>query len=116
MSQVKSQLIVMNLVKSPLIVQSLITVDLHESSQVTADRPESRHISTDREHPETCHSLSAAPGYSRSVLSQSGIPCILCVPLVSARAAGISKPTHSSSPVPELIPLSEVLPMMGIAF
>ncbi len=36
-------------------------------------------------------------------------------PLVSARAAGIPKPTHSSPPVPELIPLSEVLPIMGIA-
>ncbi len=36
--------------------------------------------------------------------------------LVSARATGIPKPTHSSPPVPELIPLSEVLPMMGIAF
>ncbi len=35
---------------------------------------------------------------------------------MSARAAGIPKPTHSSPPVPELIPLSKVLPMMGIAF
>ncbi len=35
---------------------------------------------------------------------------------MSARAAGIPKPTHSSFPVPELIPLFEVLPMMGIAF
>ncbi len=33
-----------------------------------------------------------------------------------ARAAGIPKPTHSSPPIPELILLSEVLPMMGIAF
>ncbi len=37
-------------------------------------------------------------------------------PLVSARAAGIPKPTHSSPPVPELIPPSKVLPLMGIAF
>ncbi len=37
-------------------------------------------------------------------------------PLVSARAAGIPKPTHSRPPVPKLIPLSKVLPMMGIAF
>ncbi len=37
-------------------------------------------------------------------------------PLVSARSAGIPKPTHSSPPVSELIALSEVLPMMGIAF
>ncbi len=35
---------------------------------------------------------------------------------MSAGAAGIPKPTHSSPPVPELIPLSEALPMMGIAF
>ncbi len=35
---------------------------------------------------------------------------------MSACAAGIPKPTHFSPPVPELIPLSEVLPMMGIAF
>ncbi len=37
-------------------------------------------------------------------------------PLVSACAAGIPKSTHSSPPVPELIPLSKVLPMMRIAF
>ncbi len=35
---------------------------------------------------------------------------------MSAHAAGIPKPTHSSPSVPELIALSEVLPMMGIAF
>ncbi len=35
---------------------------------------------------------------------------------MSARTAGIPKSTHSSPPVPELIPLSKVLPMMGIAF
>ncbi len=35
---------------------------------------------------------------------------------MSARAAGIPKTTHSSPPVPELIPLSKVLPMMGITF
>ncbi len=35
---------------------------------------------------------------------------------MSAHAAAIPKPTHSSPPVPELIALSEVLPMMGIAF
>lgn len=34
---------------------------------------------------------------------------------MSARAAGIPKPTHSSPPVPELIPLSKALPMMGLA-
>ncbi len=36
-------------------------------------------------------------------------------PLVSARAAGIPKPAHCTPPVPALIPLSEALPMMGIA-
>ncbi len=36
-------------------------------------------------------------------------------PLVSARAGGIPKSTNFSPPVPELIPLSEALPMMGIA-
>ncbi len=35
---------------------------------------------------------------------------------MSVRSAGIPKPTHSSPPVPELIPLSKVLPIMGIAF
>ncbi len=34
---------------------------------------------------------------------------------MSARAAGIPKSTHFSPPVSELIPLSEALPMMGIA-
>ncbi len=33
---------------------------------------------------------------------------------MSARAAGIPKPTHSSPPVPELTLLSEALPLMGI--
>ncbi len=36
-------------------------------------------------------------------------------PLVSACTAGIPKPTHFNPSVPELIPLSEALPMMGIA-
>ncbi len=35
---------------------------------------------------------------------------------MSAHAAGIPKPTLFSLPVPELIPLSEALPMIGIAF
>ncbi len=34
---------------------------------------------------------------------------------MSARAAGIPKPTHFGPPVPELIPLPVVLPTMGIA-
>ncbi len=32
-----------------------------------------------------------------------------------ARAAGIPKPTHFNPPVPALIPLSDTLPMIGIA-
>ncbi len=34
---------------------------------------------------------------------------------MSARAAGIPKPAHFNPPVPALIPLTEALPMMGIA-
>ncbi len=37
-------------------------------------------------------------------------------PLLSARVAGIRKPTYFSPPFPELIPLSEALPIMGITF
>ncbi len=34
---------------------------------------------------------------------------------MSAHAAGIPKPFHLCPPVPELIPMSEALPRMGIA-
>ncbi|KAF4095123.1 hypothetical protein G5714_024201 [Onychostoma macrolepis] len=75
-----------------------------ESGHVSADLPESGHVSVD-----TTRS-------SRSVFHYSSlISSLRDSPLVSARTAGIPKPTHSSPPVPELIPLSEVLPMMGIA-
>ncbi len=88
-----------------------VTIDLPESHHVSADLPESHHVSADL--PESCDVLSVTSRYSRSVLRFSSVRD---APLVSARAAGIPKPTHSSPPVPELIPLSEVLPMMGIAF
>ncbi len=59
---------------------------------------------------------SVTPRDLRSVLR---VPCLVSsvrdAPLVSARAAGIPKPTHFSPPVPELIPLPVMLPTMGIA-
>ncbi len=92
-----------------------ITADLPESCHISADLPESCHITADL--PESCHVLSATPRYSRSVLQYpSRVSSVRDAPLVSARAAGIPKPTHSSPPVSELILLTEVLPIMGIAF
>ncbi len=77
-------------------------------------RPEPRHVTA--EQPESCHVLSVTPRYSRSVLQYPNLVCsVRDAPLVSARAAGIPKPAHFSPPVPALIPLSEALPMMGIA-
>ncbi len=92
-----------------------VSANLPVSHHVSADLPESHHISAD--HPESCDVLSVTSRYSRSVLRfPSLVSSVKDALLVSARAAGIPKPTHSSPPVPELIPLSEVLPMMGIAF
>ncbi len=117
---------------------SQITVDRHESSQVTVDRHESGHITADL--PESLH-ISAIQPESLHVSAHQPVSSRLCraarvyytqrfkvspssslsgvqredAPLVSARAAGIPKSTHFSPPVPELIPLSEALPMMGIA-
>ncbi len=77
--------------------------------------PEPCHVTAD--HPESCDVLFVTSRYSRSVLRfPSLISSVRDAPLVSARAAGIPKPIHSSPPVPELIALSEVLPMMGVAF
>ncbi len=91
-----------------------VSADLPESLHVTADHPEPRHITADQ--PESCHVLSATPRYSRSVLRfPSLVSSVRDAPLVSARAAGIPKSTHSSPSVLELISLSEALPMMGIA-
>ncbi len=78
-----------------------------------ADHPEPRHITA--AHPESCEVLSVISRYSRSVLRfPSLVSSVRDAPLVSACAAGIPKPTHSSPPVPALISLSEALPMMGI--
>ncbi len=105
---------------------SQVTVNLHESSHVSTDRhlPESLHVSADHpeprhvtaDQPESCHVLSATPRYSRSVLLYpSLISSVSDAQLMSAHAAGIPKPAHFNPPVPALIPLSEALPMMGIA-
>ncbi len=108
---------------------SQVTVDRHESSQVTVDRHESGHVSALQPEslhvsalqPESLHVSaelpeSVTPRDLRSVLR---VPCLVSsvrdAPLVSARAAGIPKPTHFSPPVPELIPLPVVLPTLGIA-
>ncbi len=115
-----------------------VTADQPESHHVTADQPESHHVTADQPEslhvsalqPESLHipalqpeylHVSAelpepvTPGDLRSVLR---VPCLVSsvrdAPLVSARAAGIPKSTHFSPPVPELIPLSVVLPTMGI--
>ncbi len=59
---------------------------------------------------------SVTPRNLRSVPRVPGlISSVRDAPLVSTRAAGIPKPTHSSPPVLELILLSEVLPIIGIA-
>ncbi len=96
---------VLALPPEPLHVSALQPEPLH----VSAELPEPLHVSA--ELPE-----SITPRDLRSVLH---IPCLVSsvrdAPLVSARAAGIPKSTHVNPPVPELIPLSEVLPMIGIA-
>ncbi|XP_058639016.1 uncharacterized protein LOC131544658 isoform X1 [Onychostoma macrolepis] len=144
-SQVKADLHESSQVKADLQEPSQVAVDVRESSQVTvgrhqpshvsADHPESLHVSADllksshvtavrpesQHHvpadlPESGHVRADTPRSSRSVFHYSSlISSLRDSPLVSARTAGIPKPTHSSPPVPELIPLSEVLPMMGIA-
>ncbi len=94
-----------------------------EFSQVSADRPESRHVSANRpescqittHHPEFSHFLSATSGSPRSVRQYSRLASSMEDPLLmSASAAGISKPMHSCPSFPELIPLSVALPMGGI--
>ncbi len=114
-SQVMDNLRESNQVTIDLPESHHVSADLPESHHVSADLPESHHVSADL--PESCDVLSVTSRYSRSVLRfPSLVSSVRDAPLVSARAAGIPKPTHSSPPVPELIPLSEVLPMMGIAF
>ncbi len=88
---------------SQLIAQSFIAVDRPEPRLVAVDRPESGYF------------LSAETRSSRSVFRYpSLVYSVRDATLVSARTAGIPKPTHSNTPGPELIPLSEALPMMGI--
>ncbi|XP_058626171.1 uncharacterized protein LOC131536963 isoform X1 [Onychostoma macrolepis] len=96
--------------------QQHVTAARPESRPVSADRPESpQHVSTDL--PEWGHVRADTPRSSRSVFHyRSLISSVRDSPLVSARTAGIPKPNHSSPPVPELIPLSETLLLMGIAF
>ncbi len=81
-----------------------------ESSHLTPDHPESCHITADRL--ESGHFLSVAPRFPKYPRLASSMEDS---PLVSAGATGIPKPTHSIPPVPELITLSEALPMMRIA-
>ncbi|KAL0203327.1 hypothetical protein M9458_001345, partial [Cirrhinus mrigala] len=79
-----------------------------------SNRAEPRHVTSD--HPESSHIPSAGPRSSRSVHhNPSLISCLRDAPLVSARSAGIPKPTHLTPPVLELIPLSAALSIMGIA-
>ncbi len=91
-----------------------VSAEHPEPLHVTADHPESLHITADQ--PESCHVLSATPIFSRLVLQYSSlVSSVRDAPLVSARAAGIPKSAHFNPRVPALIPLSEALPMMGIA-
>ncbi len=91
-----------------------IFADPPEPLHVTADHPESLHITADQ--PESCHVLSAIPIFSRLVLQYpSLVSSVRDAPLVSAHAAGIPKSAHFNPQVPVLIPLSEALPMIGIA-
>ncbi len=101
----------------------------HESDYVTAEQPESLHDSAPQPEsfhvsapqPEPLH-VSAEPPESippRDLRSVLRVPCLISsvrdAPLVSVRTAGIPKSTHFGPLVPELIPLFEALPMMGIA-
>ncbi len=100
-----------------------VTADHHESRQVSADLLESHHVPADRPEfhrswpsrasPRRCWSsrvwlllLSAETRSSRSVFRYpSLVYSVRDATLVSARTAGIPKPTHSNTPGPELIPL-----------
>ncbi|KAI2666495.1 Transcription initiation factor TFIID subunit 2 [Labeo rohita] len=107
-----------------------ISVVRPESRHVSADLPESRHVSAIVPQPRhvtavvpeprhvvaICHVLSAAPRSLRSVLHcPSLVSSVRDAPLVSARAAGIPKPTHFTPPVCELIPPSAARSIMGTA-
>ncbi len=104
---------------------SQVTANLPESSQVTAALHESRHVSAlcpvsshvTAVRSESCHFLSVASRSSRTVFQYLRLASsVEDPPLVSARAAGISKPALSNPFVPEVIPLSVAFPIWGIAF
>ncbi|KAA0713081.1 hypothetical protein E1301_Tti008608 [Triplophysa tibetana] len=79
-----------------------------EKLHTTADHPEPRHVTANRPEPHPI--LYVAPRSSRSVIRHfSVVSSVRDALLVSP------KPTHSGLPVPELIPLSEVLPLMWTA-
>ncbi len=98
-----------------------VSADHPESRHVSADLPESRHVSSDL--PEPLHVMSTTPEprpvavvvlQPSTVLSRETVSkhqrlasSVEDPPLVSARTAGIPKPTHFNSPVPALIPLPE---------
>ncbi|KAL0168874.1 hypothetical protein M9458_037096, partial [Cirrhinus mrigala] len=81
-----------------------VTLDHPEPHQVTSDRPEPRHVTSSRvtSHPICCNQFIKVS--------------LRDAPLMSARSAGIPKPTHLTPPVLELITLSASLPMLGIAW
>ncbi len=86
------------LITSQLIFLSPVTSQLIVMSQV-----------------KSCYVLSVAPRSSRSVLRYPRLASSLRdTPLVSERTAVIPKATYFNPPVPELIPLSEALPMMMV--
>ncbi len=100
-----------------------LTVDLPESRhvsavcpeprQVSATHPESHHITS--VHSESCHFLYVAPRLSGTVSQYPRLASSMeDPPLMAAPTAGISKPTHSTPPVPGPIPLSVDLPIMAI--
>ncbi len=105
-----------------------VSADLPESRHVSADLPEPHHVSTDLPEPLHIMSTTSEPRPVAVVVLQPSTVILRETvikrqrlassvedpPLVSARTAGIPKPIHFSPPVPELIPLSVVLPTMGI--
>ncbi len=84
---------------------------------VWPSRTSSRHVYYPEPRPVAVVVLQPSTVLSRETVSkhQRLASSVEDPPLVSARTAGIPKPTHFNSPVPALIPLPEALPMMGIA-
>ncbi len=105
-----------------------VSADLPESRHVSADLPESRHISSDL--PEPLHVMSTTPEprpvavvvlqpstvLSReTVISVRGWHPAWRIHRWCQHALLVSPTSSLNHPVPALIPLSEALPMMGIA-